>query len=222
MTRPVPYKIRIALALVVLVVLLSGCLRLEHSGQVTNSKRVAKYELSKVDIFSLEQPWSGEDVSVFGVQLGDTKDDVIEKVGLPDLKTEYPGSTNFEYSRGLAMPKIGLLFHFTGDTLTRMTFKEPFNRFLHGKTKIGALDKDAIYREFKAPSKLQLLTFFTMYTYKDKGLEIFLNGRKMNGFSLVSQEGITELAETPERNKKIAKHQKLAQVKKDVFGEEAE
>jgi hypothetical protein len=220
MTKRTVYRRGIIFMVVVLLVLLPGCLRLDYTEDASSKKNTAKYEITKIDIFSLENPWTSKEVSVFGVQLGDTKEDVVEKIGLPDLRTDYTDSSNWEYSKGLAMPKIGLLFHFIGEKLVRITFKASFNRFLSGKTKIGSLDKEAIYREFRAPSKLQLLTFFTMYTYEEKGLEIFLNGRKMNGFSLVSPQGITELAAAPEKMKDDLQKARMAEIRKNVFGEE--
>lgn len=186
------------LSMLLSTLLLSGCLKLDYSRASVSSP--ARYELTKTDLFA-QTDWTGTDVAVFGVQLGDTMEEAIEKLGAPDLRTEFASTTNFEYGKGLAMPKIGLLFHFSGNKLTRITIKEPFNRFLGEKTKIGTVQKDDIYTLFGAPSKIQLMSFFTTYTYGDRNLEVFMDAKKLNGFSFVLPEAVTEFEDVAQKLK---------------------
>jgi len=140
-------------------------------------------EITEVDIFPLDGK-TGEDISVLGVKLGDTKEDVKEKIGLPDLEVTYPISTNWEYRESLTLDSIGLLIHFEYGEVTRITIKTPFNKFLHGETVIN-YDKYDIYRMFGKPDEMRLLSFFTQYTYYTKGFEVFQSRKIVNGFSLI-------------------------------------
>lgn len=140
-------------------------------------------EITEVDMFPLDGK-TGEDISVLGVKLGDTKKDVQEKIGLPDLQITYPISTNWEYRESLTLDKIGLLIHFDYDEVTRITIKAPFNKFLHGETIIKHTKND-IYRMFGKPDELKLLSYFTQHTYYTKGFEVFQSRKIMTGFSLI-------------------------------------
>jgi len=140
-------------------------------------------EITAHDIFPLGNKTS-EDISVLGIALGDTKAEVIDKIGLPDLETAYPISANWEYREGLLLDRVGLLIHFDNDVVTRITIKEPFNKYLHGETVINH-DKADIFRMFGKPDESKLLSYFTQYTYYGKGFEVFQSRKRMNGFSLI-------------------------------------
>ncbi len=140
-------------------------------------------EITAYDIFPLGNR-TGEDISVFGVVLGDTKAQVIDKIGLPDLETTYPQSTNWEYREGLLLDRVGLLIHFDNDVVMRITIKDPFNKYLHGETVIDH-NKADIFRLFGKPDESKLLSFFTQYSYYGKGFEVFQSRKRMNGFSLI-------------------------------------
>ncbi len=204
----------LSLLLVLTLFLFSGCLKLDYSPPQTTSS--AKYELTKTDLFA-EKDWKGTDVSVFDVRLGDSMEEVIDTLGAPDLQTTFGNTTNFEYSKSLAMPKVGLLFHFSKNKLTRITMKEPFNRFLGNSTRIGTLVKEDIYRLFGAPSKLQLMSYLTTYTYEERGIEMFMDGKKLNGFSFVLPEAIQEFQTVAEKIKE--RRLDIEEIRKNVFHE---
>ena len=175
--------------LVFSVFLVSGCAQKlldKQNDQNFVLQSTGKYEISKVDVFS-EKNWKGTDVAVLGVVLGDSKEAVIEKLGLPDKEIQYLGgnATNLEYSKQLTIAQVGLLIHLDNNKVTRMTFKKPFNRFLVGDTQITNQTKQWLFNQFGKPSRLKLLTFFTQYEYHERGLEVFLDGQEMNGFSIV-------------------------------------
>lgn len=190
MTTRITKQVFLAL-LISILLLTSGCLGKALQEQNKNildtkPKATGKYELTKVDLFA-EKDWKGTDVAIFGVTLGDSKEAVIEKIGLPDNQITYPGSnsTNFEYSKQLTTPRVGLLIHFDDNEVTRMTVKIPFNRFLVGSTKIKEQTKSNMFALLGRPSRLKLLSFFTQYEFHEKGIEIFMDGKELNGFSFV-------------------------------------
>ncbi len=181
-------KYLLVVALVFSLLFLSGCAQkfLDKRSEAFIPPSTGKYEITKVDLFS-EKDWRGTDVAVFGVVLGDSKEAVIEKLGLPDKEISYLGgnATNLEYSKQLTIAQTGLLIHLDNNKVTRMTFKKPFNRFLVGETQITNQTKQWFFNHLGKPSRLKLLTFFTQYEYHEKGLEVFLDGKELNGFSIV-------------------------------------
>lgn len=170
------------------LLLVSGCAQklLDKRTEEVIPQSTGKYEITKVDIFS-ESDWRGTDIAVLGVVLGDSKEAVIEKLGLPDKEIQYLGgnATNLEYSKQLTIAQVGILIHLDNNKVTRMTFKKPFNRFLVGDTQITNQTKQWLFNHMGKPSRLKLLTFFTQYEYHERGLEVFLDGKELNGFSIV-------------------------------------
>ena len=215
--RRTTYTLYTLLFLLLTLLLLAGCSR---NTTAPATLPPAKYELTTVDLFA-QKDWKGTEVSVFGIQLGNTKTDVVGKLGAPDLSRAFGNTSNFEYSKSLAMPHTGLLFHFVGDKLTRITVKEPFNRFLGNETKIGPEYKEAMYRTFGAPSKIYLLSHFATYTYKNNGIEIFLDGKKLGGFSLVLPEAIEEFEAVSGALKNTSVSAKLKKAQNNLLNENA-
>ena len=73
--------------------------------------------------------------------------------------------------------------------MTRITFKQPFNELLQGKTKID-MTKDEIYALFGAPDSTRHVQFsestgaaYRVIDYKSRNLEVILRADKENGFS---------------------------------------
>ena len=217
MARGLPISIGVLIGCLILaLVILSVRYPLPLTGAVVGVQPA--FELTKTDLFA-QKGWTGNDVTVFGIQLGDTQEAVIEKLGAPDIRKDFGSITNFEYSRGLAMPNVGMLLHFSNNKLTRITIKEPFNRFLGNTTKIGTVRKEDVYRLFGAPSKIQLMSFFTTYTYEDRDLEIFLDAKKLNGFSFVLPEAIEEFEQLAAgfKNGKNQSGIAMEDIEKNVF-----
>ncbi len=146
------------------------------------------YEITEVDVLSIEGIKSTQ-ISVFGIRLGDSAAEVMKNIGNPNLITDYTAagqdSINFEYKEKLNMTGTGLLINFENGKAQRITFKKPFNKYLHGKTVINHTKEDVYFDVFGTPYGQKLLTFFTVSYYPEQGFEVFVEGKEMNGFSLV-------------------------------------
>jgi len=157
------------------------------------------YEITEVDVFSIEGVKSTQ-ISIFGVKLGDSAAEVINKIGNPDLMIDYTvtgqDSINFEYREALNMTGIGLLINFQEGKVHRITIKKPFNKYLHGKTFINHTKEDIYFDVFGTPYGQKLLTFFTVSYYPERGLEVFVEGKNMNGFSLVQPKARNEVIDS--------------------------
>jgi len=141
------------------------------------------YEITEVDVFSIEGI-NSKQITIFGIKLGGSREKVIELIGEPDINTKFVDSENLEYRERLFLKHIGLLVHLDENVVTRITIKIPFNKFLKGET-IIMHDKRDVYEMFGKPDKLEQGSFFTQYSFYEMGLEIFVKGTVMNGFSLV-------------------------------------
>jgi hypothetical protein len=196
-------RYEITIAFLAIAMLLSGCLSLLYPPQpkAVSIFGVAEpsggyYELTEDDAFAIQGVLS-TNISVFGTHLGSTMEEVIEAVGQADNQNvPADGQMNWEYSASLDMEKIGLLFHFDDEKVTRITVKKPFNKYLQGSTQINHTKED-LYKMFGKPDKMQLLTFFTVYSYYDQGIEVFMDGPKMNGFSLAYPQPEKAREKTP-------------------------
>ncbi len=167
----------------ILALLSTGCLSLLYP-QARESVVQPKYELTKDDVFSVGDVQS-TDIAVMGAHLGSTLEEVIAKLGKPDIQTAVgTNAFNLEYRESLGMDNVGLLFHFENDKATRITVKVPFNDHLVGQTKVKHF-KEEIYQIFGRPDKIQILSAFTIYYYYNQGIEVIMDGKVMNGFSLV-------------------------------------
>lgn len=147
------------------------------------------YEITKSDVFSLDE-FKGKQISVFGARLGDTQKTVMDKIGKPDLANDYDnGISNWEYSGSMDMEYSGLILQFKSGILSRITMKQPFNKFLHEKTKIDHT-KDEIYAMFGNPDSTRYVQYsestgraFRLMNYESMNMEIILLGDDQNGIS---------------------------------------
>lgn len=152
-------------------------------------EQTEKIEITSTDILSMPD-FNSKKLSVMGIQLGDTKEKVIETIGVPDSQTSYPPSiVNMEYSKRIELDETGLLIHFENDIATRITLREPFSKYLIGKTKI-TLTKDQVYGLLGKPDETKHLPVsensplvYRVFIYKDKGLEALIRRDKEIGLS---------------------------------------
>jgi len=89
-----------------------------------------KYELTEVDIFSLERPFLGIEVSVLGISLGDSMDAVLKKLNKKKKDLE-------KYKMGYYIDfEDSMRIHFSLDTklVIEVTVKAGFASNLKGKT----------------------------------------------------------------------------------------
>lgn len=161
--------------------------------QSTESSAGPKHDITKEDIFSL-QGIKGDQVTVFDVGLGDNKERAIAKLGEPDNVVEFPeiDTYNFEYNKRLGMNGTGLVVQISGDKVSKITVKQPFNKYLHGSTVIDNEVSDVYFRLLGLPdSQEDHPSRLRIFRYEDEGFEVFIRRRSMNGFSIVSPRPIS-------------------------------
>jgi len=168
------------------VILLSvGCIKLDYNnpGQDVLDPDRETNEITEVDVFSIPNITSLQ-ISVFGLKLGDSEELLIDVIGQPDLKTQVgPNDYNYEYRERFMEEYVGLLVHTTNGTITTFTFRPPFNKFMKGETKIEHTKED-VYRMFGKADRLELASYFTIYHFNEKGIDVVVRGKEMRGFSL--------------------------------------
>ena len=81
------------------------------------------------------------------------------------------------------------MFQFKSGILTRITIKQPFNKFLKGETKIDHT-KEEIYAMFGNPDSSRYVQYssstgraYRLMNYMSRNMEIILLGEDQNGFS---------------------------------------
>lgn len=150
----------------------------------------AKYEITKIDIFSLKD-FNANDVSVMGLMVGDRSQTLLEKLGSPDTQTDYRGGTStLEYSESIGLEEPGLIVLVDNGVVKRITIKPAFNELLVGKTKAD-LEKEEIYTIYGVPEEVvrmplkqdSTLMIKSLY-YHSKGLEFTIRKNTALGFSL--------------------------------------
>ncbi len=161
----------------------------------TSQNPSGPYEITETDLFSMPN-YHSLNVTVLTIRLGDTEERVLTQLGKPDNINTYQDQdmtiTNFEYKTLLETDKIGLVVHLENNVVERITFKEPFNKYLKGKTKIvPEYTKEELFNLFGEPTSKTIMDPFTVYHYEDRGLEILFNEKGWNGFTLVRPKEVT-------------------------------
>lgn len=155
-----------------------------------NEKTPALYEITETDIFSL-QDFHAKDISVKGVVLGDTPEQVKKKLGEPDNQFQsVRNRINYEYGKSIGLEDTGLIIQFRYGRVAKMTLKKSFNTFLKGKTKITHT-KEEIYSIFGKPDETLFLPLkqgstiaIRVLQYQAKGIEVIIRSGNENGFAL--------------------------------------
>jgi len=154
---------------------------------VTND---SKYELTEVDIFSLED-FNANDISVMGLKVGDRTQTLLEVLGTPDLQTDYRGGTStLEYSESIGLNESGLVILLDNGIVKRITIQAAFNEFLIGNTKAN-YEKEEIYSRFGVPEEVLRMPLkqdssliLKSLQYYSKGIEFTLRRGTALSFSL--------------------------------------
>lgn len=182
-------KIGIALGVAAIILAIGLTISFSHkSEQVQPSS--AKYEITETDIFSLPTV-SAKEISVKGVMLGDTQEQVIEKLGNPDKQfSPKPSIINMEYGNQLGLFDIGLIVQLRDGKVRKMALKEPMNALLIGKTKI-IHTKEEIYFLVGKPDETLFVPItptsalvYRLLQYKEKGIEVIIRKDQENGFTI--------------------------------------
>lgn len=168
----------------------------------------SKYEIAEDDIFTLTKgDFESTEISFFGLMLGDSYEDVLARLGIPDVMFQPADESyrNMDYKRkiGIGGQVSGLTFHLENDVVTRITVKPPFKKYLHGNTSIGT-DKEIIYILLDVPDYQDFLSTFRIFFYVEKGVEVYFSNRYVDRLSFVMPEefkgveyvsGLTQLHE---------------------------
>ncbi|MBI4440839.1 hypothetical protein HY639_01610 [Candidatus Woesearchaeota archaeon] len=139
-------------------------------------------ELTEDDLFA-QEGWDPREVSVFNITLGDSLDLVLSTLGKPDETLKHPTLDIINLGYRVGLPNVGFVLHFSHKTLDRITIKDDFNPYLHGKTVINYTKKD-IYNLFGIPEEQKDLPAFRVFKYPAKGLEILHTRNQMRAFVL--------------------------------------
>lgn len=178
---------RMHITLALLLILLTGCVLHEDLYDATSQfgPITAEFEITRDDVFAHDA--ASDEISVLGVELGDSRKEVVARVGEPDRALDHgEAGVNLEYEESLGMEETGLLFHLDDGLVTRITIMEPFADELAGTTDFREYGKDDIYFElFGVPPQQDEFSMFRRFKYPEEGVEVFVSKGEMVGFSLV-------------------------------------
>ena len=149
-----------------------------------------KYEITEIDIFSLESI-NANDVSVMGLSVGDRTKDVLETLGTPDMKADYSGGvSNWEYSKSLDLEEAGVIINLESGIVESITIRNAFNSKLVGETS-KVYTKAEIYQKFGIPDrtlfmpvKKDSILIIRLLRYEDIGIDFIVRKKQAIGFTL--------------------------------------
>jgi len=147
----------------------------------------AKYEIAEDDVFTLSMGnFTSTEISFFGVMLGDSYESVIERLGIPDLMfTPADRSySNLDYRTkiGIGGTIPGMTIHIENNTVTRITVKPSFQKYLHGNTSIGTT-KETVYYLLDVPDYQDFTSNLKAFHYVAKGMDVYLRADKVERIS---------------------------------------
>ncbi|MBW2990530.1 hypothetical protein KY348_02375 [Candidatus Woesearchaeota archaeon] len=147
----------------------------------------SKYEIAEDDVFSVKD-FTSTEISFFGLMLGDSYEDVLERLGIPDVMfiPKDESFRNMEYRNKIGIGSVysGIIFHLENDTVTRITVKSAFNKYLHGNTSIGT-DKEVIYALLDIPDYQSFIVNLRVFHYVEKGVEVYFKNRYIDRISFI-------------------------------------
>jgi hypothetical protein len=153
------------------------------------SRPEAKYEIAKDDVFTISKGnFNSTQISFLGVMLGDSYDYVMLRLGEPDAKlnSEKEGLKNLDYNKriGINGNVSAMTLHFENNTLTRITIKPLFNKYLHGNTTLGQ-SKEYVYAVFDVPDYQSFLSYLKVFHYVEKGVEFYFRAKNVDIISFI-------------------------------------
>jgi len=152
----------------------------------------SKYEIARDDVFTLSKGnFTSTEISFLGVKLGDSYDEVVSRLGLPNMEfTPYDNSyKNLDYGKrlGINNPAPALSIHLENDSVTRITVKLPLRKYLQGNTSLGQ-PKEIIYALLDVPDYQSSITNYRVFHYVEKGLELYFPDRTVGIMSFILPE----------------------------------
>jgi hypothetical protein len=149
----------------------------------------AKYEYARDDVYTLSQGnLTSAEVSVLGVMLGDSYDEVLERLPIPDVMYIAADKSyrNMEYSKKIGIGGIttAITYHLDNDVVTRISMRLPFDKYLHGNTSMEQ-SKEYLYATFSVPEYQDFIANHKVFHYVEKGFDFYLNRAETQIVSLM-------------------------------------
>jgi len=170
--------------LFLVMLFLAGCIT-PPTGQLI-FEDVPYYEVTEHDIYDLfdKNMIISEQVTVKGVRLGDNLLEVLRAFESDSYMEQYPKDdiTNVRYVN--EKNKTTVIFHLVANKVERIAIREGMREELVGRTAERTPLRN-LTLSFGKPDQSVDVKDFRIYTYEDKGLEIYHKRKKMFGFGLI-------------------------------------
>ncbi|HLC84176.1 MAG TPA: hypothetical protein VJH22_00090 [Candidatus Nanoarchaeia archaeon] len=186
-------------AIIVVMMFVSSCVVVENTCPQQN-QTITEVELFSTDVLTLldEGRLSSTKVTVDGVKLGDSFQDVVKRLGAPAIIDEYYDDAVLNAKYETADGKAAYIFHVENETVTRMVIREGVNDRLPSGSKID-MTLEEITARFGKPDRSEDVSLGTSgyraYYYDSLGLEIYHQRKKMIGFALVAPRPVVASAQ---------------------------
>ncbi len=182
------------------IVLLVACAQ-TSTDTPSGAATAEQVEITERDVVPLlfNESLNSTQVTVRGVQLGDSKQNVTAALGAPYNFTRFDDVLNYYYRGGNG---TALIVHMENETVTRITLQQPFNEQLHGKTVINET-KSGIYRDLGLPDSKDIAFKYIIFEYEKEGVEIITFRGDEFGFSLLPPDKVSESIREPRYQKRI-------------------
>jgi hypothetical protein len=148
-----------------------------------------KYDFAADDVFAIAgENFTSLDAAVFGVMLGDSYEDVLLQLGVPDVMFVPADKSyrNMEYGKkiGVSDKVTAISFHLQNDVVDRISMRQTFKPYLVGNTSIGQ-EKEYLYAVFNVPDYFSFTEFQKVHHYVEKGIELYINRDKIEIISIL-------------------------------------
>ncbi|HLC72495.1 MAG TPA: hypothetical protein VJH37_02840 [Candidatus Nanoarchaeia archaeon] len=161
-----------------------------------NSPVKELYDLTEMDVLSINGV-TGNQISLKGIALGDTQQQVLDVIGYPDQQNIYmPDITNMEFGKAFNINETAVVLQFKADSLEKITVFPAFNEFLVGKTKVNYTKDEFLITHGKPESVKQIpmsegsAIVIRLYKYKEgiefttrRGIQLSLSFVRENSMS---------------------------------------
>lgn len=153
--------------------------------EIKNPKDAGKiYDIFEQDVLNYGDITS-LDISAKGIKLGDSVEKVFEVFGEPDeTKTDTGTVITYGYGESLGLETNGIYFFTNENKVNSIIVMNALNPKLHGETKINRTLSN-IYSFFGKPEKQEDLPKVRRFTYPKKGLEVYIERKKMISFAFI-------------------------------------
>ncbi|PIN69662.1 hypothetical protein COV93_04645, partial [Candidatus Woesearchaeota archaeon CG11_big_fil_rev_8_21_14_0_20_43_8] len=140
-------------------------------------------ELMGNDIFTDGKPTTSDIVSIDGIMLGDSMQQVLDRLGNADRFQTFPGNiVNLEYETIFDSEFTAMIIHLENDSITRMTVLPGFGSNLAGATRYG-YKKEEVYKRFGQPDKMEPLNDYWVYYFDKYGIDVLMKNKVVIGYS---------------------------------------